>query len=392
MDRPVVSIEALSKTFGSAVAVSNFNLQIFRGEIVGLLGPSGCGKTTTLRCVAGLEKPSSGTIVGEGRTLDSSNAHLPTEQRGMGMVFQSYALWPHLTVAQNVEFPLSYLKKKTSTAERRRRVHETLSLLNLEPLSKRYPAELSGGQQQRVAVARALVTEPAVLLFDEPFSNLDARLRNQLRIDLRLLLKRINATALYVTHDQREAMALCDRIAIMDAGSIRQSGTPWAIYKEPADLFVATFMGDSTALSFSVTYQDGPSGTSRILVEDAVEADVPASIIPSAGPGVRGTVVLRPDALELCAEAPADRQHWSGTILERIYLGLTSEYVVALADGRVTLTVTALEMGDQSLPAGTACFIVPRVKEMLFYLEQHRGPAVRQPPSVMIESGRATAA
>ena len=248
----ILSVRGLTKTFEGnehVLAVDGLDLTLERGEVLGLLGPSGCGKTTTLRCIAGLETPSAGTITLNGKmVVDGSIAYVPTEKRDLGMVFQSYALWPHLTVYENVEFPLIY--SGVGKAARAGKIQASLEAVGLEALGARYPGELSGGQQQRVAVARAIVAEPSLVLFDEPLSNLDARLRNRVRIELKILLSRLNMTALYVTHDQGEAMALCDRIAVMSGGKILQIGTPEQVYETPSHLLVAQFLGDANILPF----------------------------------------------------------------------------------------------------------------------------------------------
>jgi putative spermidine/putrescine transport system ATP-binding protein len=235
--KTVVSLRQISKFYGGVAAVEESSLDVAHGELVCLLGPSGCGKTTTLRMVAGFIEPSSGSIVIDGQDV----TNLPPYRRDTGMVFQSYALFPHLTVAQNVSFGLENVGMPSG--ERRQRVAEMLELVEMSHLSKRFPKELSGGQQQRVALARALAMNPAVLLLDEPFSNLDAQLRIRLREELRALIKRINMTTLFVTHDQEEALMLADRIVVMNQGRVEQIGTPAEIYETPSTRFVAKFIG-----------------------------------------------------------------------------------------------------------------------------------------------------
>jgi iron(III) transport system ATP-binding protein len=234
---PLLSLKNISKNYDATPAVADISLDVERGEFFGLLGPSGCGKTTTLRMIAGLEKPDSGTIEFEGRDITG----LPAERRGFGMVFQNYALFPHLNVAENVAFGLR--ARHRPNAEIKERVKSALELVQLPGYEKRRVDELSGGQQQRVAIARAIAIEPALLLFDEPLSNLDVTLREETRGELRELVVRLGLTAVYVTHDQEEAFALCDRISVMVGGRLLQTGAPRALYEQPAKLAVARFLG-----------------------------------------------------------------------------------------------------------------------------------------------------
>ena len=238
-----IEISGLVKTFGETTVLPKLDLAVATGELLVLLGPSGCGKTTTMRCVAGLETPSAGRIsIGGVTVFDAArNVDVPIEQRRVGMVFQSYAIWPHMTVFENVAFPLEIAG--VAKAEARERVAEMLALVGLETYAERGASYLSGGQMQRVALARSLIHQPAVLLMDEPLSNLDARLRDRLRVLLRELQTRFKTTALYVTHDQQEALALADRIVVLDAGSILQTGAPEELYRAPATRTVADFLG-----------------------------------------------------------------------------------------------------------------------------------------------------
>src|ERR671937_3122 len=239
---PGVTIKELSKRYGDVGAVQGLSLSVEPGELVALLGPSGCGKTTTLRLVAGFIRPEAGEIwVGE-RCLSFPNAVVPPERRRMAMIFQSYALWPHMTVAQNVGYGLRF-KPGLSRSDRDARVREMLRVVQLAGYETRYPGELSGGQQQRVAVARALVVEPQILLLDEPLSNLDANLREEMRFEIRRLHEAFGITTLYVTHDQAEAMVISDRIAVLDRGRVAQVGTAHELFEQPATRFVAQFIG-----------------------------------------------------------------------------------------------------------------------------------------------------
>ncbi len=239
---PLLSLNNISKNFGATRAVADVSLDVEHGEFFGLLGPSGCGKTTTLRMIAGLEKPDTGAIEFEGADI----TNLPAERRGFGMVFQNYALFPHLNVFENVAFGLRARHK--TKPETRERVAGALELVQLPGYGKRQVDELSGGQQQRVAIARAIAIEPALLLFDEPLSNLDVSLREETRSELRELVNRLRLTAVYVTHDQEEAFALCDRISVMVGGKIMQTGQPRELYEQPAEISVARFLGRNNVI------------------------------------------------------------------------------------------------------------------------------------------------
>ena len=241
-----LAVRGLGRDFGSVVAVRDFSLELTAGEFVSLLGPSGCGKTTMLRMIAGFIAPSRGTIELNGRVVSSPSASVPPEKRGMSMIFQSYAIWPHMTVAENVAFGLTL--RRLPAREISRRVNDMLGVVRLSELAGRYPGELSGGQQQRVALARAIVIQPEVLLLDEPLSNLDANLREEMRFEIRRLHDEFRMTTVYVTHDQAEAMVTSDRIVVMNQGSIEQIDTPYDLYNAPRTKFVASFIGRTNFL------------------------------------------------------------------------------------------------------------------------------------------------
>lgn len=298
--------------------VRDLSFQIAPGELFALLGPSGCGKSTTLRLIAGFVEPDRGEIVSASRVLVRDSVRLvPPEQRGIGMVFQDYALFPHLSVRQNVAFGLMGWKAE----EKEDRLLETLNLLGLGPLTDRYPHELSGGQQQRVAIARSLAPRPSVILLDEPFSNLDARLRNETRSDIRSLLKKAGVTTILVTHDQEEAMSFADRIAVMRSGSIEQIGTPEEIYYQPATRFVAEFLGQTNILKSEASGQSAQTVLGDIPLNQRADGTVWISIRPehlslkSAGDQTEGT-----DA------APV------GTVIHRAFKGHDITYTVAICD------------------------------------------------------------
>lgn len=307
---PVVVCEGLRKSFGHVTAVDGLTLEVRSGEILALLGPSGCGKTTFLRLVAGFERPDAGVIALADTEVAGPRRHVPPERRHIGVVFQDYALFPHMTVARNVAYGLSGPRDESN-----RRVDEMLDLVGLVELADRYPHELSGGQQQRVALARALVPGPAVVLLDEPFSNLDAALRVHLRAETREILRAANATAVFVTHDQEEALSLADRVAVMAQGRIRQVDVPDYLYSHPADLFVATFVGDADVLS-------GTSDGAWITCAAGVVA--PRSTVGTGGVDV----VLRPENVRLRLDGAGQ-----GHVERSTYFGHDQLVEVTLGDG-----------------------------------------------------------
>jgi iron(III) transport system ATP-binding protein len=293
-----LSLRSVVKQFGSFTAVEDFTLDLDAGKFLALLGPSGCGKTTMLRTIAGFEQPSGGTIHLDGRLLSSATLNVPPERRNMSMIFQSYAIWPNMTVAQNVGFGLKIRKVDTATA--RRKVARMLEMVRLGPLADRYPAELSGGQQQRVALARALVIDPEVLLLDEPLSNLDASLRDEMRSEIRRIHDELRTTSIYVTHDQSEAISTADIIVVMNRGRIEQIGAPDRIFNFPETSFVAEFIGRANVLT----------GRTNGTDVDFAGFSIPkAALPPIAGPTVvcalrahtitlhRGPIAVEPPAI-----------------------------------------------------------------------------------------------
>jgi iron(III) transport system ATP-binding protein len=315
-----LTIEGLSKTFGGVRAVDAVSLQAREGEMLVLVGPSGCGKTTCLRCIAGLERPTAGRIRIGQRLVSAieEGVFLPPEARQIGMVFQSYAVWPHMTVFENVAYPLRALGVARDSL--RGRVMEALKLVQLEALAERYSSQISGGQQQRVALARSLVSAPKLLLFDEPLSNLDANLRLQMRIEIKELQKRLGFTAVYVTHDQTEAMAIADRIAIMERGVLRQVGTPRDIYERPANAFVAGFMGTTNLLEGTLVVRD--AGGALVRTRGGMEIRAAQG---EAAAGEKVWVSIRPEAIELrggqAAGAAGPANVWPATVRLATYVG-----------------------------------------------------------------------
>src|SRR6266704_3666405 len=280
---PGVTIKGLTKRYGDLAALEGLDLRVEPGELVSLLGPSGCGKTTTLRLVAGFLRPEAGEIWVGDRCLSSPTSVVPPERRRMAMIFQSYALWPHMTVAQNVAYGLR-LKPGVPKAAREARVKEMLKVVQLEGYESRYPGELSGGQAQRVAVARALVVEPEILLLDEPLSNLDANLREEMRFEIRRLHETFGITTLYVTHDQAEAMVISDRIAVLDRGRVAQVGSAEEIFQQPRTRFVADFIGRTNLV-------DAVAATPDAVTRGALRLRVASADLT---PGARVSVSIRP--------------------------------------------------------------------------------------------------
>ena len=334
---PAMRLEHLSKTYpgNSVPAVDDLSIDVNQGEIVTLLGPSGCGKSTTLRMVAGLEVPDSGNIYFDERAvvISNENFRLPPDKRDLGMVFQSYAIWPHMTVEENVAFPLK--SKKLQKDEIKERVGRVLDLVGLPGLEKRPGPLLSGGQQQRVALARALVTEPHVLLLDEPFSNLDAKLREQMRIEVKLLQRRLNIAVLFVTHDQVEALSLSDNIALMNFGVIQQQGKPRMLYEEPANEFVRDFVG-KTVLFRGTVKDSNPSGQVSISIEGAPNCVVfGRGYDPDGFPSGKAVFIgVRPEDVDILPatgdEAPAGTV--SGVVETTLFVGERVEYQVDVKD------------------------------------------------------------
>src|SRR3989454_1117617 len=294
-----IQIERVTKRFGAVTAVSDLSLEIGEREFVTLLGPSGCGKTTLLRLIAGFMAPDEGTIRVGSTALSTPDGVVPPERRGMGMVFQNYAVWPHKTVYQNVAFGLEV--RRVNRAETRARVARVLELVNLAGLEERYPSELSGGQQQRVAFARSLVVEPGILLLDEPLSNLDAKLRERMRWELKELQRRTGITFVYVTHDQSEAMALSDRIAVIHGGEMMQLGAPRMVYTQPANRIVADFMGLVNLVRGRVVRAGGDDSVVAVGDEHPIGAVLP----PGAVSGQAVLVAIRPGSLRLTSPASA---------------------------------------------------------------------------------------
>jgi iron(III) transport system ATP-binding protein len=327
-----VDLRGLTKRFGALAVVDDVSLRIDHGQLVCLLGPSGCGKTTTLRLLAGFLEPSDGEILVGDRLVSSKARTLPPEQRKMSMIFQSYALWPHMTVTENIVYGLRLRKMDRDAIAKKLDV--ILRATKLEVLAQRYPGELSGGQQQRVALARALIVEPETLLLDEPLSNLDANLREEMRFEIRRLHDEYRYTTVYVTHDQSEAMTTADLIAVMNAGKVDQLGTPEDIYDRPQSEFVARFIGASNVIKGIA--RDGNhiefAGTTLRVTGAALNA------------GQGGAVAIRQHDIQLSTQAPHDRQNAvKATVTRQVFLGASRDYMVETSDGTTLRVVTATE-------------------------------------------------
>jgi iron(III) transport system ATP-binding protein len=331
-----VELRGLTKRFGSLAVVDNVSLKIDHGQLVCLLGPSGCGKTTTLRLIAGFLEPSDGEIhVGE-RLVSSKARTLPPEQRNMSMIFQSYALWPHMTVTENIVYGLRLRKMDRDTIAKK--LAAILATTKLEALAQRYPGELSGGQQQRVALARALIVEPQTLLLDEPLSNLDANLREEMRFEIRRLHDEYRYTTVYVTHDQSEAMTTADMIAVMNGGRIDQLGTPEDIYARPESEFVARFIGASNVIK----------GTARDANHVAFAGATLKVVGAPLAAGQDAVVAIRQHDVGLSIQVPASSENAIKAVVTRqVYLGAARDYMVEVAGGTSLRATTPTETNVQ---------------------------------------------
>jgi iron(III) transport system ATP-binding protein len=347
-----LKVEHLRKVFGTGhAAIDDVSFRIEAGEIVVLLGPSGCGKTTTLRCVAGLEHPTSGTIaIGSAMvSAPEQGVLVPPRLRNIGMVFQSYAVWPHMTVRENVVYPLR--TRKVPRTERNKKVAEVLEIVGLSAYIDRPVVSLSGGQMQRVALARSLVYQPQLLLLDEPLSNLDAKLRLRLRDDLRRIIKQTGVTALYVTHDQSEAVVLGDRIGVMRDGKLLQMAGADELYNRPADLFVASFTGASNLLEGKVLAREGEFGTVEAGSGQKLSAWLPVSV--RAGEAVN--IAVRPENVRLGTNSKAEPNTFAARVAGTRYQGTQTIYELDMLGGRVD----ALELGTLvRYPAGSDVEVV----------------------------------
>ncbi|HEY7166825.1 MAG TPA: ABC transporter ATP-binding protein [Candidatus Binatia bacterium] len=350
--RDMVQIESLEKWFGEdkerVHVLKGVSLNIPEGSLYTFLGPSGCGKTTTLRCVAGLERPDGGKITIGGHTVyaQGERVYVPTNKRPIGMVFQSYAIWPHMTVAENVAYPLTIQRRPKD--EIRKRVSEVLKVVGLDGLEDRPAPKLSGGQQQRVAFARALVNEPKVMLLDEPLSNLDARLRVQMRFEIKALQRRTSITTIFVTHDQSEALAISDQIAVMHGGKLIEVGSPHQLYTRPKRKFTATFLGLTNLIEGKVLEVDGDSRPGKLATKKGVLSFIPATKLKKDQAAV---ISIRPENIPLHKSKPQGLDNvLEGTVTEAIFMGDAYQCKIAVGDDVISVHThpfNAVNPGDK---------------------------------------------
>ena len=363
-----LQMRGVTRRFGAATALDQFNLEITGGSFISLLGPSGCGKTTALNCLAGLLDLSEGEIILNGRAIQQ----LPPEKRGFGMVFQNYALFPHLTAFRNVAYGLELRGVKRE--ERQNRVRRALEIVHLEKFDTRYPAQLSGGQQQRLALARTIVLEPGLLLLDEPLSNLDTNLRNEMRIEIKRIHDELGLTTLYVTHDQSEAMSLSDLVIVMRLGHIEQQGTPQEIYTRPCSLYVANFMGYANQLPVTVVAREGEAFLVRTSAGEQLRAISTVAESRDWQPGQEVLASFRPD--ETRSDLKETTNRLRGTVRFVEYLGKAFEALVNLADESQQLLVQS----PVALVNGTEIeFSVAPDRLLLFPTENVASIAVASP-------------
>ena len=353
-----VTIQNVTKSFGNTVVLENFDATFENGEFITLLGPSGCGKTTMLRIIAGFEKPTSGCVMFDDKTVSSDKVFIPPEKRDIGMVFQSYAVWPHMTVAENVAYPLKI--KHADKQVIKEKVDRVLSVVHLAQYAERSPSQLSGGQQQRVALARALVAEPALLLLDEPLSNLDAKLRESMRFEIKEIQREYGITVVYVTHDQTEAMAMSDRIVVINRGIIQQIGAPKEIYNHPTNPFVADFVG-------KIEFLEGEVQAGRIQLDGC------GQMLPYEG-ALKGRVIvgIRPEHVKYVEDGQGTLR---GAVKSHFYLGDVDDCRIDLGGGK-ELRVIADPYDSMGVQMGKNVSL--NVRNFLVYPEQGPGNDFRK--------------
>jgi len=348
-----LKVDNLIKTYGAFHAVDNVSIDVERGKVCSFLGPSGCGKTTTLRCIAGLEQADSGRISLGGRTLFDSEKRIavPPEERDLGMVFQSYALWPHKTIEANLSLGLRI--KGLPSGEIRDRVNEMLELVGMAGTGNRFPASLSGGQQQRVALARAMALRPKCILFDEPLSNLDLLLRERMRFEIRDLLVKIGITAVYVTHDQTEAMVISDHIVVLNKGKIQREGSPSDVYNYPRDRFTAEFLGRTNIVALD-RKNSNPGGGIVTAANGVRFASLDAKRLEDRSETGEFVIAFRPETMLVTDEPTGGQNCIPATVVSSQFLGGTTQIVLDIGQGG---HVTAILLGDQSRSENTQAFV-----------------------------------
>jgi iron(III) transport system ATP-binding protein len=351
---PKIEVEGLVKSFGSVIAVDNVSFKVGKGEVVGLLGPSGCGKTTILRALAGLEDITQGEISLDGKLVASTSKHImvPPEKRRLGLVFQSYALWPHMTVHDNIDYCLH--SRKLPKEEREKKINGVLELVGLPDLGKRYPSQLSGGQQQRVALARSLSYEPDVVLLDEPLSNLDMKVRERMRGELRALLKRLGLTSVFVTHDQEEAFVISDRILLMNKGAVVQEGDPENLYSEPANPFVVEFIGRANIFKavFEEFTEGGHKARFKIPEMNAEMVCERPEVIPKES----SQVAIRFNEIAISRNPTGGVNELFGKVLAREYRGSVTDHRIQVGDAQVVVT-THKFCGSSESPTSSDIYV-----------------------------------
>jgi iron(III) transport system ATP-binding protein len=348
-----IEVQSVVKRFGKVTAVDRVSFTVKEGEILGLLGPSGCGKTTILRSISGLEEIDGGKILLDGAVVSSpaEKIFVPPEKRRLGFVFQNYALWPNMTVKQNIAYCLRGFSKE----EKEKRISNSLELVGLSNVGERYPAQLSGGQQQRVALARSVSYQPKVILLDEPLSNLDQKERERVRGELRVLLKRIGITTVFVTHDQEEAFVICDRVILMNNGKIEQEGTPDYLYTSPANLFVAEFIGRGNILKAEVKNVDSAAGTATLTIPD-VDADLTCQY-EGGLPEKVSYVVIRRNEIDLSKARPNFKENvLSGRIVSREFRGAVTDNKIRVGKADIVATKHKFEM-DSEIDEGEDIYV-----------------------------------
>jgi ABC-type Fe3+/spermidine/putrescine transport system ATPase subunit len=351
-----VEVRNATKQFGKVLAVDDVSFQVHKGEFLTLLGPSGCGKTTTLRLIAGLDRLTSGEIF----IRQEDVSYAPPYARDVSLMFQNYALFPHKNVFDNIAFGLKYRERGIDKDERELRVKEALELVRLPGIEKRYPRQLSGGQQQRVALARALVIKPTVLLLDEPFSNLDLKLREEMRVELKQIQEQVKITFIFVTHDQEEALMLSDRVAVMEEGRIVQLDSPSEVYEKPISRFVAEFIGQSNFLEGKVVSAD-PSGA-KFETESGLTLLVPQDPgLPSGSPGV---LQIRAERVHVYSDKPPTTtgNNFPGVIERAIYLGITIQYFIRLESDNLIRAILPAT-GEVPLARGARVWVTVETKD-----------------------------